>query len=632
MAAMTDDSNADALAVLELLADAAPEEAVEGLVSAAQSAGAGTERLRRLRGAERLAARVHARFRQAERRELGLKTLAESARDLMLADDLGALLDVLTARTRQLLMVDLAFVALFDEGGTSAAVRSVDGNISSALVGLRLPAAARLASSALPDCAPVWTLDSLADPAFNPDETTDAFLRQEAVTTMLAVPLSRKHRIVGVLYAAHRTTRHLTVDEVSLANSLGELAMAMYDRLREHERIVADFAVTEQFTARAERAMRELTDLTTMQDRMMGRLLSGMDLTAFTTEIAGDLAGALRIYTHDGRVVARAGEMPEAYDDSAAITEAWTSRETRLLDEGGWAVPLFAGDEPLGTLVLHPERPLDGFRRRQLSLMAQAAGVMLMVFDAKATVLTAQRNELLTDLISSDGRAVGRLGNRAHNLGINLSLPHVVVVAREADRDVQGFWAAQYSRRVGGLSATFEDTTVLILPGENASQAAKTVHEDLVPLAGGEVTVAAAGPTRGLDTVRDIYLEARRCLDAMGVLGATGSAGSARDMGFLGLLLSDERDTEGFVRSVLGPVIDYDSERRTGLIPTLEAYYAMGGSPTYAARMLHVHRNTVERRLERITEMLGPTWQQADRALEIQLALRIRRMREALKQ
>ncbi|MFJ5266332.1 helix-turn-helix domain-containing protein [Streptomyces sp. NPDC088387] len=630
--ASRDDSDADALAVLELLADASPEKAVEELVSAAQSAGATAERLRRLNGAERLAGRVHARFRQVERRELGLKTLAESARELMLADDLGALLDVLTARTRQLLTVDLAFVALFDESGASAAVRSVDGNITSALPGLRMPDAAWLATDALPDSAPSWTSDCLADSKFNPGETTDAALRQEGVTTMLAIPLSRKHTIVGVLYAAHRTTRHLTVDEVSLANSLGELAMTMFDKLREQERIVADLALTEQFTARAERAMRELTELTNMQDRVMGRLLSGMDLSAFANEIARELPGALRIYTHDGRVVAWAGEMPAVYDDSAAIAEAWSSHEPRMLEEGGWAVPVFAGDEPLGTLLLHPEQPLNGYRRRQLSLMAQAAGVMMMVFDAKATVLTVQRNELLTDLISSDGRAARRLGNRAHNLGINLRQPHVVVVAREVDRDVQGFWAAQYSRRLGGLSATFEDTTVLILPGEDASQAAKMVHEDLVPMAGGEVTVAAAGPTRGLETVRDIYLEARRCLDAMAVLGATGSAGSARDMGFLGLLLSDERDMEGFVRSVLGPVIDYDSQRMTGLIPTLEAYYAVGGSPTYAARMLHVHRNTVERRLERITEILGPTWRQADRALEIQLALRIQRTRDALQQ
>ncbi|CAM5738146.1 hypothetical protein SMICM304S_02332 [Streptomyces microflavus] len=44
------------------------------------------------------------------------------------------------------------------------------------------------------------------------------------------------------------------------------------------------------------------------------------------------------------------------------------------------------------------------------------------------------------------------------------------------------------------------------------------------------------------------------------------------------------------------------------------------GSPTHAAKELHVHPNTVARRLERVNELLGEGWQHPDRALEVQLA------------
>jgi DNA-binding PucR family transcriptional regulator len=40
-----------------------------------------------------------------------------------------------------------------------------------------------------------------------------------------------------------------------------------------------------------------------------------------------------------------------------------------------------------------------------------------------------------------------------------------------------------------------------------------------------------------------------------------------------------------------------------------------------------VHVNTVAQRLERIGSLLGADWQTPDRALELQLALRLRKLR-----
>jgi DNA-binding PucR family transcriptional regulator len=75
---------------------------------------------------------------------------------------------------------------------------------------------------------------------------------------------------------------------------------------------------------------------------------------------------------------------------------------------------------------------------------------------------------------------------------------------------------------------------------------------------------------------------------------------------------------------VLGPVTNYDERRGTDLVGTLSAYFAAGSSPRHAANRLHLHVNTVSQRLERVSALLGDTWQRPDRALEIQLALRLR--------
>ena len=141
------------------------------------------------------------------------------------------------------------------------------------------------------------------------------------------------------------------------------------------------------------------------------------------------------------------------------------------------------------------------------------------------------------------------------------------------------------------------------------------------------VTVGASGPlapARGLATA---YAEAQRTADALVALGLAGHGGSARDLGFAGLVLGDGADVAGYLDRVLGPLLDYDARRGSDLVGTLAAYFAAGASPRRAAGALHVHVNTVGQRLDRVTSLLGDDWQTPDRALEIQLALRLHRLR-----
>jgi DNA-binding PucR family transcriptional regulator len=110
-------------------------------------------------------------------------------------------------------------------------------------------------------------------------------------------------------------------------------------------------------------------------------------------------------------------------------------------------------------------------------------------------------------------------------------------------------------------------------------------------------------------------------------LGRAGEGASADGLGFLGVLLGDRADLDGFVGRALGPVLEYDARRGTELVRTLDAYFAAGGQLNRAKEALHVHVNTVVQRLERVGSLLGEDWQSPSRALEIQLALRLQRLR-----
>ncbi|MBH0247100.1 helix-turn-helix domain-containing protein, partial [Streptomyces cavourensis] len=237
----------------------------------------------------------------------------------------------------------------------------------------------------------------------------------------------------------------------------------------------------------------------------------------------------------------------------------------------------------------------------------------------------------LDDLVNRT-RSTRELDRRARKLGVALEESYIVVVASpvgDARRKAM-IWASSYAHRHDGLKSEQAGRVVFLLPGTDAAEVAREVHNDLSPLLRHLVTVSAAGPVSGAGPIHRSYLEALRCLEVMGALGLSGRSAAASELGFLGLLVSDDHDVDGFIESVIGPVARYDDQRLTQLTDTLEAFFHASGSPTHAAKALHVHPNTVARRLERVSELLGEDWHRPDRALEVQLALKLRRMRSAL--
>ena len=134
---------------------------------------------------------------------------------------------------------------------------------------------------------------------------------------------------------------------------------------------------------------------------------------------------------------------------------------------------------------------------------------------------------------------------------------------------------------------------------------------------------AGRSPLRGL---RDAHAEAAR-LHGRALARSACRPRRHADLGFAGLVPGTPPDVDGYLERVLGPVAAHDARRGSDLVATLEAYFACGASPRRAAGALHVHVNTVAQRLERVAALLGADWQPPDRALEIQLALRLRRLR-----
>jgi DNA-binding PucR family transcriptional regulator len=209
---------------------------------------------------------------------------------------------------------------------------------------------------------------------------------------------------------------------------------------------------------------------------------------------------------------------------------------------------------------------------------------------------------------------------------VDLEAAHVVLVARCAppeQRRRAAFWATSQAAVSHGLAAVHGEEVVLLLPGDEPGRAAKWIAKELGATLAEPVTVGAAGPVRGPARIPAAYREAQRCADALAALGRRDGGADARELGFVGLLIGADRDVGGFLRATLGPVLDYDARRGTSLVRTMEGYFGAGGSLSRTAERLHIHVNTVTQRLNRVGRLLGDGWQEPDRALEIQLALRL---------
>lgn len=82
-----------------------------------------------------------------------------------------------------------------------------------------------------------------------------------------------------------------------------------------------------------------------------------------------------------------------------------------------------------------------------------------------------------------------------------------------------------------------------------------------------------------------------------------------------------------YANELLSPLDRHDRRQRTELLRTLEAYVACGTSKTETAQVLHLKRQSLYARLERISEILKVDLTDHDVIFALELAVRVRRLR-----
>nr|WP_247487722.1 GAF domain-containing protein [Streptomyces sp. XM4193] len=592
-----------------------------------------------------LALRLRAELEERRRREAELTALIATAHDLAGLRDLDEVLRAIVRRARSLLGTDVAYLTLTDTERGDTYMRVTEGSVSARFQQLRLGMGEGLGGLVAQTARPYVTDDYSRDARFQHTTSIDDGVGEEGLVAILGVPLALGEQIIGVIYAADRRARHYGREQIALLASFAAHAAVAIDTAR----LISE---TRNAVAELEAAGRTIERAAQVHDRLTELVLRGGGVAEVAEALAEVLGGGVS-YLEPEQLE---GSTEEFVRESLARGGAVRAGQV-------WVAAVTAGGELLGALALHGHPDLAPVDQLTLERAAMVTSLLQLARRSASDAEQRVRGELLDDLLDAPHRDRALLRERAGRLGTRLDGPQAVLAARLATEPQNAqlpseneeftarrrlLSAASHLAATGhGLAATRDGGAVLLLPladGDTASALARRAATQLGAAVHARVTVGGAvveqvlaaddaDPADSPRTVADRYDEAGRCADALRLLGREGEGGTAEDLGFLGMLLADSgpRGLDGFVGRTLGPVLEYDRTRGTDLVETLRAYFAHGMSPARAKDELHVHVNTVTQRLDRVARLLGTDWHTPDRALELQLALRLHHLSTAFR-
>ncbi|MGP3637316.1 GAF domain-containing protein, partial [Streptomyces sp. 24-1644] len=514
--------------LLALLADDAPAEALGAVSSAARAAGVPAADLAEVEGAVATALRIRGALRQHRRRELQLTALFDTAGDLAASRDLDDVLKAIVRRARMLLGTDTAYLTLPDEEAGDTYMRVTDGSVSVLFQRLRLELGEGLGGLVAQTASPYATPDYRTDDRFRHTDNINAGVLAEGLVAILGVPLllgsSRggTGKVIGVLFAADRSPRVFSPDEVALLCSLAAHAAIAIDTARalaDTGAALAELAQANAELAEANAAVREhsaaMQRAEEAHDRLTDLVLRGGDVTDVATSVAGLLDSPLTIHDPGGRPLAAVRPDGTACSADGADAEwlAETAEESRaggraVHRDGRWICAVLAGQELLASLVLHQRRRLDDSDRRLFERAAVVTGLLLLLRRTVAETENRIRGELISDLLSDAERDPAGLAERGRRLGIDLDRPRLLLVAESGARERLGAAAMRYlfGGDIHGVSAEHAGTVVLLVDhdhggagegtgpgaGRSPGEVARAAAAQLGHLVQAPVTVAAA--------------------------------------------------------------------------------------------------------------------------------------------
>ena len=310
------------------------------------------------------------------------------------------------------------------------------------------------------------------------------------------------------------------------------------------------------------------------------------------------------------QVAAGSPAEPDLATVARYVTDRLRDRPARVPEAVAAEVPIAAGDEILGAVVLlATDEEADPNAAEFLHLAAVASLTEVAVEEARHEVEQNLRGSLLEELRARPDLDPAEIVRRARRLGCDLDHGAVVLCAElttERPRHVVATVVGEYP---GALAQHVDDRVYGLLPAgperspDEALDAARAVAQRLQR----HGTVGLSSFYSDVGELHRAIQEAELVLDVL----RRSDAPIAEDIGqgtyrlLFRVLASHPEEVRSFYEDTVAPIVHYDDQYSTDLAGTLEAYLEHNCNMNATAASIYAHRHTVAYRLDRVKELTG---------------------------
>jgi GAF domain-containing protein len=630
-----------ALAVLEKMAQAAPDAEVDAALVEMRGSLQSAEALERFEGFKGHVNAIRRVISGHALTERGLNLLIETTHDLSSTLTVQDLLQTVVTRARSLAGANVAWVTIQDEESSVFRTVTAEGHLSPATALMTSRVEYGAVSLILKSKSFFETQDYLHDQRFRHLPELDRVFETENIVSLAGFPILSDGKVLGFLFVADRYSRKLSGREISV---LGSFALHAGVAMRNANL----FIMLKEALGEAERNRNALIEhiqrvesSAAAHDEMTHLLASGAELELFLKRMAGQVGGAVFLYdkqlaireefiasAYAGGLAAdlRSGKIDAALLIKANSESRHTGRSVLLVSSGNEqcrAIALHGGSERGESLIICNQGELDAIEVRNLERSAVALSIAKLWNERREAEKLIASSTLLRHLVMvspPDETTISAVRDRLHLLA-DSPVQLAQIVLRGIDRAAQ---TAQIRKSAAGLNLLvdlLDDTYLAIGP--------EAVIEGFLR----NLTRARDGwEVGGIRSERFVDLNLTgihfgRISQALNVLRNIKPLDRFLSQGDVNLFAKlfeagDARRIATYLGDILRPIEERSPKQGGQLKQTLRCYFESQHNIKLAAETLGVHVNTMRQRLDTLREITGG-WDDPIKALEMHVALKL---------
>lgn len=277
--------------------------------------------------------------------------------------------------------------------------------------------------------------------------------------------------------------------------------------------------------------------------------------------------------------------------------------------------PIIVAQQIMGFVwLIAGERELTNLDELALEHAATVAALIMFKERAVRQAEITLRGDFLEQIFNVSDAQDPTLVEQAQQLDFNLGLEYQVMVAERtgtAPDHLSPPLLPQVEDRLRALHPALvvprEMRVVILLQGRHPPDGHRIAQELVDSLRAAEMQVLI-GIGRAVTNLAGLRVSYNQAVEALKIAQALGQRAGLRNFDELGVLhwlrhLSPKLLGANIYLDAIRRLAEYDEQHHQNLLLTLETYLDVGGVAEVATR-LHVHRNTLSYRLERIEQLL----------------------------